>query len=91
MSDEDDDEGSAFETASRIFNRVSPALERMQQKGESPLRMLGRIAGLGNAEMDAGIPKWAWLGVGVVVGATVTWVWGDKAKSLTGRFKGRRA
>lgn len=38
----------------------------------NPLKLVGRAVGLGDAEMKAGIPAWAWvvlaLGAGAVVG-----------------------
>lgn len=38
----------------------------------NPLKLAGRAIGLGDAEMKAGVPAWAWvvlaLGVGTVVG-----------------------
>lgn len=38
----------------------------------NPLKLAGRAVGLGDAEMKAGIPSWAWivlaLGAGAVVG-----------------------
>ena len=38
----------------------------------NPLKLAGRALGLGTAEMEAGIPAWAWvtlaLGAGLVVG-----------------------
>jgi hypothetical protein len=38
----------------------------------NPLKLVGRSVGLGDAEMQAGIPSWAWivlaLGAGAVVG-----------------------
>jgi len=38
----------------------------------NPLKLAGRAVGLGNAEMAAGIPVWAWvtlaLGAGAVLG-----------------------
>lgn len=51
---------------------VERALGALKAAG-NPLRVVGRIAGLGNAEMDAGVPAWGWallsFGVGVFVGA----------------------
>lgn len=34
-----------------------------------PGRILGRAVGLGDDEMDAGIPGWAWLVIGLAGGA----------------------
>ncbi len=38
----------------------------------NPLKLAGRAVGLGDAEMKAGVPTWAWillaLGAGAVVG-----------------------
>ncbi len=44
----------------------------------SPVRLVGRIAGLGSSELDAGVPTWAWLTVAFGAGVLVTCVWGDK-------------
>lgn len=33
-----------------------------------PLGVVGRVIGLGEEEIQAGIPKWAWLGVGLIAG-----------------------
>jgi hypothetical protein len=83
MSD-DEEEGDPIETAHRILTSMSPMLKRTGA-GDNPLRLIGRIAGLGDAQMDAGVPKWSWLGIGLVAGATVVWVWGDQAKAFLRR------
>lgn len=54
-------------------------------KGKSPVALAGRVLGMGEAEMKAGVPKWAWAGVGIVAGVTVMWVFGDKIKAVVGR------
>jgi hypothetical protein len=57
----------------------------LQKTGQSPLQIVGRVAGLGAYEMRAGIPKWAWAGIGIVTGITVMWMWGDKIKGFAKR------
>lgn len=39
----------------------------MQNYG-GPVGLVGRLAGLGNDEVEAGVPWWAWFGVGMVAG-----------------------
>lgn len=33
-----------------------------------PMGMVGRAVGLGADEIEAGVPGWAWLGIGIVAG-----------------------
>lgn len=43
----------------------------------NPVRLVGRLAGLGSDELDAGIPTWAWVVMAFGTGVVVTAVWGD--------------
>lgn len=49
----------------------------MSQIDASPARLAGRLAGLGTAELDAGIPTWAWVAVAFGAGAAVAFVYSD--------------
>lgn len=49
-----------------------------------PLGMVTRLAGLGSDELDAGVPGWAWLGIGLVVGAGVAYTFRDKLERVVG-------
>lgn len=71
-----------LEAGLRAAGALAPIIEK---SGQSPLALAGRILGLGTEEMKAGIPKWAWAGVGLVAGATVIWVWGDEIKGWVKR------
>jgi len=44
----------------------------------NPLRLAGRIAGLGSEELDAGVPTWAWVTVAFGAGALVAVMCGGK-------------
>lgn len=66
----------------RAVGALAPIL---QKSGQSPFALAGRLFGLGQDEMKAGVPKWAWAGVGLVLGATVIWVWGDEIKGWVKR------
>jgi len=44
----------------------------------SPVRLVGRLAGLGSSELDAGVPTWAWVTVAFGAGALITLLYGDK-------------
>lgn len=48
-----------------------------QQLDASPLRLAGRLAGLGSEELQAGVPTWAWVVMAFGTGVVVTAVWGD--------------
>ena len=51
------------------FEKIASAAMKIDA---NPLKLAGRAVGLGEAEMAAGIPSWAWvvvaLGAGAVVG-----------------------
>lgn len=44
----------------------------------SPIRLAGRLAGLGSAELEAGVPTWAWIVVAFGAGAFATYMYGEK-------------
>jgi hypothetical protein len=71
-----------LEAGLRAVGALAPLV---QKSGQSPLALAGRLFGLGEAEMNAGIPKWAWAAVGLVAGATVMWVWSDEIKGWVKR------
>lgn len=56
---------------------------------QSPLRIAGRIAGLGADELDAGVPTWAWLTIALGAGIAVGVIYGPAARSKFARI-GRR-
>jgi hypothetical protein len=49
-----------------------------KQIDANPVRLVGRVVGLGSSEMEAGIPTWAWITVAFGAGALVTVMYGDK-------------
>ncbi len=52
-----------------------------------PLGMVGRLTGLGADELDAGVPKWAWFGIGLVVGAGVAYTFRAKLERVIGEAR----
>ena len=51
-----------------------------------PVRLVGRLAGLGSAELDAGVPTWAWVTIAFGAGAAVAVLYGDDARRKVGDF-----
>lgn len=47
-----------------------------------PMGIIGRLAGMGQDEVEAGVPGWAWFGIGLVAGAAVMYSLHDKAKAV---------
>lgn len=43
-----------------------------------PLGLVGRAVGMGPDEIDAGIPGWAWFGIGAVGGAIAMYFLRDR-------------
>jgi hypothetical protein len=49
-----------------------------QSLDPNPMRLAGRLAGLGSAELEAGVPTWAWVVVAFGAGAAIYAMVGDK-------------
>lgn len=47
-----------------------------------PLGLVGRLAGLGNEEIEAGVPWWAWFGIGMIAGGVVTYASREKIERI---------
>lgn len=47
-----------------------------------PLGVVGRAIGLGQDEIQVGIPKWAWLGIGIVAGGLAAYLLRDRLEAL---------
>lgn len=54
-------------------------------QSHGPMGLVGRLAGLGADELDAGVPGWGWLGVGVVLGAVAAYSMHDRLQAFIGR------
>lgn len=66
----------------RAFQDVAgPIMEETR----GPMGLAGRAIGLGGDELDAGIPGWAWLSVGVVVGAAASYALHDRLEAFITR------
>lgn len=50
----------------------------------NPLKLAGRVAGLGEAEMQAGIPAWSWVVLALGAGAVVGIKYGHHVKKYFG-------
>jgi hypothetical protein len=47
-----------------------------------PVGLAGKIVGLGQSEMKAGVPWWAWLGIGIMAGGIVTYSYRDRLERI---------
>ena len=50
-----------------------------------PFGVVGRIAGLGADEIQAGVPGWAWFGAGIVGGIAVGYYLHDRIEAFVER------
>lgn len=51
-----------------------------------PLRLVGRLAGLGTAELDAGVPTWAWVTIAFGAGAAASLLYSERLRRKVGDF-----
>ena len=49
-----------------------------------PLGIVGRMAGLGADEIEVGVPKWAWFGVGIVAGGIAMYFLRPRVEAFVG-------
>lgn len=66
------------EDAYRAAASIAPHLGKLG----GPLGLAGRLVGLGSDELEAGIPSWALLGVGVGVGAVAMYFLKDRVQAF---------
>jgi hypothetical protein len=50
-----------------------------------PVGLAGRLVGFGADEIDAGVPGWAWFGIGMVAGATAMYFLKDRMEAFVER------
>jgi len=66
-------------------NDVARAYAAISQVDQNPLKLAARLAGLGEAEVRAGVPTWAWTLLGFGVGAALGVKYGPKLTALLKR------
>lgn len=67
-------------TAAQAANVLGPAMDG----AGGPLGLVGRAVGLGADELDAGIPGWAWFGIGLVAGGIGMYFLADRVAAFAG-------
>ncbi len=60
------------------LNDVQQAWGAVKKLDPHPMRLAGRLAGLGSNELDAGVPTWAWVTIAFGAGALAVVVFGDR-------------
>lgn len=66
--------------SAQIAQQAVAQLPTMLNRYGGPVGVVGRLVGLGTDEVEAGVPWWGWLGVGVVAGGIVVYAVRDKIK-----------
>lgn len=49
-----------------------------------PLGLVGRVCGMGQDEIEAGVPGWAWFGIGVMVGGAAVYLMRERIEKVIG-------
>lgn len=58
--------------------QLPPLLDRYG----GPVGVLGKLVGLGQEEVEAGVPWWGWLGVGVFAGGIIAYSLRNKIEQI---------
>ena len=66
--------------AAEFAEAMKPTLDNVG----GPMGIVGRVIGLGGDEIDAGVPGWAWLGIGVVGGAIAMYFLRPRVEAFVG-------
>jgi hypothetical protein len=69
-----------MQAAAEAANALKPTLDNVG----GPMGLVGRAVGLGADEIDAGIPGWAWLGIGVVAGGIAMYFLRPRVEAFVG-------
>lgn len=67
-------------------DQPAAAMPPWLSKVGGPLGFAGRVCGLGQEEMQAGIPAWAWALGGFAVGAAVMYVAAPSIRAAVGGY-----
>jgi hypothetical protein len=67
-----------FEAATNAAEAFKPLID----DAGGPFGLVGRAIGLGADEIQAGVPKWAWFGIGLVGGVGMMWVFRDRISAF---------
>jgi hypothetical protein len=69
----------------RHVTQAAEVLGPAMDSAGGPLGLVGRVVGLGADEIDAGVPGWAWFGIGIVAGAGVMYALHDRIEAFVER------
>lgn len=68
----------------RAAAAAAEALGPTMDSAGGPMGVVGRFAGLGADEVEAGVPKWAWFGVGIVAGGIAMYFLRPRVEAFIG-------
>lgn len=77
--------GGIIALAGKDHQRTIRAAEQTITGLGGPFGVVGRAAGLGQEELTAGVPPWAWVAVGAVAGLTVGYGMRKSIERIIGR------
>lgn len=62
----------------RAAKDAARAMGDAVNRAGGPIGLVGRTLGFGEAEIRAGIPKWAWFSAGFITGAAASYLLHDR-------------
>jgi hypothetical protein len=71
---------SPLDNAAKAAEVLGPAMDGVG----GPLGLVGRAVGMGADEIDAGVPGWAWFGIGVIAGSAVMFFLQPRVQAFVG-------
>jgi len=67
-------------TAATVAEALGPTMDNVG----GPMGLVGRAIGLGGDELEAGVPKWAWFGIGIVAGGIAMYFLRPRVEAFVG-------
>lgn len=61
-----------------LYETAASHAPAMLNRYGGPLGLAGKIVGLGESEIKAGVPWWSWLGIGILVGGIAAYSQRDR-------------
>jgi len=71
---------SRVATAASVAEALGPTMDNVG----GPMGIVGRVIGLGADEIEAGVPKWAWLGIDFVAGGIAMYFLRPRVEAFVG-------
>lgn len=64
------------------YQQAAQQVPALMDRYGGPVGVIGKLVGLGQEEVEAGVPWWGWLGVGAITGGLLVFTFRNKLEQI---------